>query len=773
MLSLLIPKLLQVLQNILIIIVAIAIIFVIVWLAGRLVRWIWRSLIVPISQRRAYFYAFKEDDEGFYVEKPLRILFFIRLWRNKRWALQKDLVGYVAKRTHGSDSEKGGGSVNAANDIFFTSFAHKTHVGQVKSPAEKTMPDGSTMRICEVILKRSNIEGDKYYDDPVGFINDKGEVYKYYENRDAAIKGKKLKEPRLIGYARAPRLQEIKSFPGSYKTDAEAAVDGIEDTEERLNEWFFFRKRKKSKVRSQKIVTSATNKGYLALWTAGWRVLHAHHLNADGNPERKMTPWGVGYAEEDFWRSIFTNEAKGFSLDARAVAALLLAEKEGFYLREGEQGAEDTKGLWPTALLSFVCYLCLYPLFDQWTALKQWLEHLLEGFVGPQISNVIALILVFFGIWLAVHIIRLWCYDLTDKFESLLYKMNNNVGTLAWNTNLKIVSFIGLLLSIFFVDYLFSPIFSCALVVFIGQRIVFPPFSWDVEYPLGESDNSSDEEQEEDDEESDEWIEHEATVNTVGNSHQLKFTIPYQKDKLKKLRAENPFRNGNTPDYAPRIREMIEREYGDSVYSRIRLVKDKIEHFVSAHHLSYLEKINLILRLSQPDNIEYEYDWNCEELLPQSDESQPSDALLRDREKDGVKIDGKGYLEYCRYPSESLHDKRGDCDCHAALAVSLLAACGIRCCYFTNYTDAGTGHAALGIEVDDELHKFVDANNCFTYEGKTYIYTEATGEGCGIGEVPEGFLNMLNDEDRGTYAVINPAEFKDKDKDKKDLNDEE
>ena len=394
MLNLSIPDLLHTLQDILIIIVEIALIIIIAWLAGRLFRWLWRSLVIPIFQRRAYFYAFKEDDEGFYVEKPLRILFFIRLWRNKRWALQKDLVGYVAKRTHGSDSDKGGGSLNAENDIFFTSFAHKTHVGQVKSPAEKTMPDGSTMRICEVILKRSNVEGDKYYEAPGGFINDKGEVYKSYENRNAAIKGKKLKTPVLIGYARAPQLQEIKNFPGEYKTDSEAAGHGIEDTEERLNEWFFFRKRKKSKVKSQKIVSGATNKGYLALWAAGWRVLHAHLI--DGNPDRKMTPWGVGYAEEDFWRNIFTNEAKGFSLDARAVAALLLAEKEGFYLREGEQGAGGTKGLWPTALLSFVCYLCLFPLLNQWTALKQWFEHLFEGVVGPQISNVIALILVFF-----------------------------------------------------------------------------------------------------------------------------------------------------------------------------------------------------------------------------------------------------------------------------------------------------------------------------------------------------------------------------------------
>lgn len=758
MFSLTIPELLKILLDILNIIATIALVFVIAWLAGRLGRWIWRSLIVPIFQRRAYFYAFKEDDDGFYVERPIKILWF-RLRRNKRWALQKDLVGYVAKRTGGGEQDAGGNSAQAENDIFFTSFTHKTHVGQVKSPTEMDIPGGGKMTVCEVKLKRSNIEGDTYYDTPVGFINDKGEVYKYYKDRKAALKGRKLKESELIGYARSPHLDERKKFDGSYDTDAEAAIEGIDDTKEGIHDWFFFRKRKKSKVKSQKIKTQNTNKGYLALWTAGWRVLHAHLI--DTNPERKQRPWGVGYSVEDFWRNLFTKDAAGFSLDARAVAALLLAEKEGFYLREGEQGAEGKKGWWPTAMLAFVCYLCAFPFLNRWEGWENWFVRLIK-LVGTDVSKVIVLILLFFGIWFVIHLIRMLFYDATNRFESLLHKMNNNVGTSKWNTELIIVSAIGLILSIFVVDYLFFPIFFCALVVFIGQSVMYPPVSWDVEFPGETSENDNDEEEEgEDDEKCDERIEHSATISTMGKSHQLKFTIPYQKDKLKALRAENPFREGNTPDYAPRIREMIEREYGDEVYSRIRLVKDKIDRFVSKHNLSYLEKIDLILRLSQPDNIKYEYDWNCEEILPQSDEPQPSEALLRDREKDGMKLDGKGYLEYCRYPSETLHDQRGDCDCHAALAVGLLAACGIRCCFFTNFTDDDKGHAALGIEVNDELKKLVNSDNYFTHDEKTYIYTEATGQGCCIGYMPDGFANMLNDENRGTYAVIDPAAFKD------------
>ena len=94
------------------------------------------------------------------------------------------------------------------------------------------------------------------------------------------------------------------------------------------------------------------------------------------------------------------------------------------------------------------------------------------------------------------------------------------------------------------------------------------------------------------------------------------------------------------------------------------------------------------------------------------------------------------------------------------LAVGLLAACGIRCCYFTNETDDGIGHAALGIEVTDETQQFLDEENCFTYNGVKFIYTEATGHECAIGNVPDRFRNMLNTAGNEDFAIVEPATFK-------------
>lgn len=749
MFSLTIPELLQILLDILIIIAKIAFWFVIIWLAGRVILWIIRSLIIPIFQRRAYFYAFKEDSDGFYVEKPLKILWF-KLRRNKRWALQKDLVGYVSKSSGSSDND------SSQDKIFYMGFFSKTEVGQVKKPKERTDPNGGKSMICEVILKRSNLEGDTYYDAPIGFINDKGEVYKYYNNRSDALKGKKMDKPELIGYARSPKLGERKKYPGEYDTDVKAAKEGIDDTEAQT-EWYFFRKRKKSKVKAQKINTQNTNKGEISLWTLGWRVLHAHCI--DKNPERKQRPWGVGYAVEDFWRNLSTKDTAGFGLDARAVAALLLAEKEGFYLRSGEQGADGQKSWAPTALLALVCYICSFPYWMFLNGLLSWISPLDEWFpaFGPQLSTVIALILLFFLVWYFIHIIRLICYGPTAKFESLLYKINNNVGTANWNTWLIVASAIGLILSFFVVDYLFTPIFVCALIAIITNTVRYSSIEWDIESPYNDSD--SDEEEQKDDGESDEKIEHTASIFSAGGTRNLNFAIPFKEDGLKDLRAKNPFREGNTAEYAQRVKDMLEQEYGNNVYSKIKFVKDRVDSFVSKHHLSFLEKVNLILKLAQPDNVKYEYDSCCPELLPQSDEPQPADYLLEDRSVRKEGAEGKGYIEYCRYPTEALHDKRGDCDCHAALAAGLLSACGIRCCFFTNHTDDDTGHAAIGIEVDEDIKKFANPQNIFDYNNISFIYTETTGKDCAVGEVPPGFQKMLENPERGTFAIIEPAIF--------------
>ena len=127
-------------------ILTIAVAYVLFKLTSFITRWLWRSLIVPIFQRRAYF-RILPDDGAFYHESPLRILFF-RLKRNKRWALKDAEVGYVARPRGAHNQDK------KTNDIYFTGYGWKERVGQAK-----VRDDAKYGRICEIVCKLKNSQG--------------------------------------------------------------------------------------------------------------------------------------------------------------------------------------------------------------------------------------------------------------------------------------------------------------------------------------------------------------------------------------------------------------------------------------------------------------------------------------------------------------------------------------------------------------------------------------------------------------------------------------
>ena len=72
-------------------IIKIFLLYIIVRISSALVVWFWRTLIVPIFKKRAYFYYYQND--GFYSEE--RPLGLFRRIRNVRWTIRTKLVGYV------------------------------------------------------------------------------------------------------------------------------------------------------------------------------------------------------------------------------------------------------------------------------------------------------------------------------------------------------------------------------------------------------------------------------------------------------------------------------------------------------------------------------------------------------------------------------------------------------------------------------------------------------------------------------------------------------
>ncbi|MGP1447828.1 MAG: hypothetical protein ACTTKO_09970 [Candidatus Limimorpha sp.] len=709
--------------------------------SSAIIVWVWRTLLVPIFEKRAYFYSYNNDGL-FYNERRLFGLF--RLRRNTRWLIKDKLVGYVVrKRGAKEDSED-------SNTIYLRNHG-KTPVGQAK------MEEG----VCKIILNRFDAEGGitPMDDRPVGYVANDGRIYKYYENRSAWLRDDKLEEPALIGQCELPRRRKGKlDKTGGEVNDADVleyitwdndAANPKNERSVRCDEndhvvgmddsWYYFRKNwhRMKRVRSRLMkdgtpVADGARFPYAFLRSKLWRFLQVSPIDWT----YKSMAWGYGYCTEA-WRNPFQEkDDKNTNLILRAAAALLLARKEGFDLYEDEVGQREMRGPAPTALLSLCLYLPLYPLFEKIAGC------LLFPFMGKMLNEIAILVGLFFVLWLLiVHPIRCILMEKRDGLEIFLQLLNANVGVTRWMRILVVACIAGIIASIFWLDYLYFPIYGVALIALIVNWFVFPARTW---YIDGYLMNDNGQAETDEDEANGEKVEHKVHLNTPTKNLVFKTCLYFDMDKLKELRSRNPFRESislfGSSSYQDCAVGMISHEYSDeSYYSKLKLMKSRINDFASKNNMSAVEKAQLIMLLAQPDNVQYAFDHDCPELLLGDEKCN----LLEDDKQ------GKGFREYCRFPTETMHDKRGDCDCHAAFVAALFAACGYPCCYICADIKQ-EGHAAVGLLITDDLKVFVKGNLTFKWEGKSYLYIETAGKGWHIGEIPPGFQDML----LGAAAVV-------------------
>jgi hypothetical protein len=91
-------------------------------------------------------------------------------------------------------------------------------------------------------------------------------------------------------------------------------------------------------------------------------------------------------------------------------------------------------------------------------------------------------------------------------------------------------------------------------------------------------------------------------------------------------------------------------------------------------------------------------------------------------------LNSTGYLDYPRFPVETLVDNVGDCKSHSILFATLTLMLGYGT-VFINPPD----HLAVGI-LGNNLQ-----GTYWTYDNQTYYYCETTGEGFTIGQLPAQF----------------------------------
>ena len=734
-------------------IIKIILLYIIIRISSALVVWFWRTLVVPFFKKRAYFHFYQND--GFYSEE--RPLGLFRRIRNVRWTIKDKMVGYV---------ERNRGDIDKAFD----------HVIYLKSHGRN--PVGGAIYdkgVCKIYLNYHDKEGgiSPLTHKPVGYI-DNGKVYKYYEDREHWLRDEPLEVPEFIGDCECPGHdwfgrkkwetegekpdEDVLPYIEEERVDA-SDRDGFTDS------WPYFRKNmyRRKKVRTKQMsggISVQDGKTFYAMLSSRlWRFLHVYPTGWDN----KAMAWGYGYCTED-WRNPFRNhDDDGTPMICRAAAALLLARYEGFVLAPSEIPQEEKRGPVPTVLLSFCLYLLLFPFFERIA------KYLVFPFLGTMLNEAVVLVALFFVLWLfIVHPIRCLLMNRTDALEAFLAKLNTNVGVTGWMVLLVTVSCLGILASIFWIDYRFFPVYVCALITCVLIWSVYNARRWPIESyvgstrTLGDDDGPHEEETEGrrkkkdrrhskdnkgltglgKDEDQENGVEKPQDAYLITPTRHLHFneSLFFNENKLLELRKRNPFRASwaaGGKSYQAIAAGMVEQELKskeseDGIYTKINRMAALVDAFSVKHRLSSIEKIQLIMALCQPTNIDYQYDELCDELLIEED------RLIN-------------FAEYCRFPTETLHDKKGDCDCHAALAGALFAACGYPCCYLIGKA-LDCSHAALGLEITDDLkalRQYKDA--VFSKGNKDYLYIETAGK-CSIGQVPPGFEEML----QGDLCPIEP-----------------
>jgi hypothetical protein len=705
-----------------------------------IIGWIYENIIkgflAPLHGHRSYFYNYHGAKSTFYSERFLKILFFIKLGRNKRWAIHNSLVGFVKKPFWLSSK------YSKTLNIFTRAHGHSEPVAFATFKH-----DGSNVKLANIHMMKFKSDGKSTpdNDNPVGYVDENGNIYKYYKDYNSYKKKRRLKDAEKLGSCAYLLNKEKENFTTSGEAgDADVLkYITIEDYSlaEQLNEegqttnllrdsWFALRlnKRKKQQVKAAAFDATNNTSRKRCLYLFIWRFINVITLSWNV----KSKAFGYGYSKENLNYGKSTNletdtyktddNQKGIPLNYIGCAALLLLEEEGFLRYEDGIEKDENLGWVETALISLVVYLGLYKAITQIGFIST-----VFPFVGPEISTVLIMVLLFIGIWWMIHLIYNYILDRPYYLRQFLKMLNANVGTLAFVYPLIFISIVGFVLTIFVLPHILSAFFISILIAVFFNITRIPHVAWDIVDPFeDDSDTYTHSDDNDYSESEEELVEREFswTINNSFKNFSAKMSLPFFSSQIAELRKLNPFYSQSVYKYSETAGKMTEseinseldEEFGATIVPDLDSIKDKFNRISAQHKLSKLEKMSMILGFVQ-QTIKYAKDTDSEALI-----------------KEGIN------KEYCRYSRETLFDKEGDCDCKSQLTATLLASFGYTVGYFTNETHAFIGIASSELENQSEHFQ----NMFFSVPGsdKKFLYCETTASGWSIGVIPPDFFPL-------------------------------
>lgn len=661
--------------------------------------------------RRSYFYQIDYGRE-----------WFKKLGVNKRLFLPPQCIGYVRK------SIFSGGGKNNDNEIYI-----KTNFGPIKYGCVKT----TTINGEDVAEVYSNFHfqtGSTSEGIPVGYVDTNGVVYEYEFVKDKngdLVFGENGYPTHKLDENGNKIAVEIGACETPKRIRFESAQDEGED--------YFRPIRKEGKYMhmvDKRPVKDGTFRYFLWNDLLLWKRLYVYLSG-----EHSSQGWGLGHCRENGRWWPFGQEGAGIKLCLKAGAALLLYRKGYFSANGQEQGPGDRLGLCPTALLSLLVYLLAWP--KLWNLIFDSCINgtLLFPLLKETFSTVLTMILIFVGIWCIIHFIRRIILQGTTLFDRFLHTMNCMTGVKGLTVAILVLSLLGMIFTYFIEQFEYFSIFICMAAAVIANMIAYKNNPWPISpYLRKKSENVSKDDADnsnEGDEDEKGLVErkYDWETNLVLSSGVEKhhFSLKFKPEDIGKIRDENPTQY-ETYDFGRILQllykdesdEVVRKEEGDLHFYGSKAV-EKLRPIVDSY-VNLYDKAMVILSFVQYPNIEY---WK-------DNESPELKEHFKDKENVNLR-------DYWRFPTESLFDKHGDCECKTVLALylckKLLCASKTKVdavLLIVNSPERDGSHAALGLHFEEDLTQLNGIETVYKDEenNKSYYYCECTGQGFEIGYRP-------------------------------------
>ena len=419
---------------------------------------------------------------------------------------------------------------------------------------------------------------------------------------------------------------------------------------------------------------------------------------------------------------IWKEKPNRFTVTARAGGFLLLYR--GRQPKPVSEDAMDDRLTWKdTALPATVIFTFIYCLFFLTGMGKASFPAL-----GEQIGFTTAMLAVYFAIWAILRQVKIESSLDGKSFDDFLMLIDRNTGVGGLNNWIILASSAALLVSIYIYGSDFVPLQAAILIGTWINRKYITREPWELSDADDEeetrlpdwTDDDDDDDDDEDDEDSDdndngdgdsdgsdnESVERHYIWSLDSVYYQLRgdMTLSFNPEKIAKLRANNPFRLNPNKGHMANARDLFESCKNNK---KVHQVLTYIDSLIRKKKLGELERMQFILDFVQKPNIEYEFDEKCDEI--------------------------GNLLDYARYPDETMYDRRGDCDCKAALAAILFKEAGYKTAYVTT-----VNHAAIAVAFKNkqasELVSMAD-KSLLTNDGYVYFFCETTGDGFKIGDL--------------------------------------